>query len=58
MPWKLATFYKMVDDFKSHDWTSVSNAVWTMKGFFEDHILNQNEKVAIFWSSPVLRNNC
>lgn len=45
MPWKLAAYYETVADFNSHDWTSVKDAVWTMKGFWEDLILNKNEKV-------------
>lgn len=46
MPWKLAMYSKSITD-PDNDaaWQEVKDAVWTLKGFFEDLIMVQGKKV-------------
>ncbi|KAK9904778.1 hypothetical protein WJX75_002321 [Coccomyxa subellipsoidea] len=46
VPWKLAAFYKSLDNSSSDpDWQKVKDAAFKMKGFFEDLVLNKEQKV-------------
>jgi hypothetical protein len=48
VPWKLAAFYKSLDNSSSDpDWQKVKDAAFKMKGFFEDLVLNKEQKVCL-----------